>query len=96
MATVDAPVRKAEAKELDLVDTPWKVVVYDDPVNLMEYVTRVFQKIFGYERQRAEELMMEVHEAKKAIVWTGQREKAEMYVQQLHAHQLHAGLEKDE
>ena len=72
----------------------WNVLVFDDPVNLMEYVTKVFQKIFGYPRERAEELMMTVHVAGKALVWTGDREPAELYVQQPHGYQLLASLER--
>lgn len=96
MATISAPEKESKAKSKELRDLPWKVVVYDDPVNLMEYVARVFQKVFGYSREKSEVLMMQVHEAKKAIVWEGNREKAEMYVQQLHSFQLHAGLERAE
>ncbi|MDP0492075.1 MAG: ATP-dependent Clp protease adapter ClpS [Verrucomicrobiota bacterium JB023] len=93
---VQAPEKKGKVKPVESQDLPWKVVVYDDPVNLMEYVARVFQKVFGYSREKAEHLMMEVHHAKKAIVWSGARERAELYVQQLHEHQLQAGLEREE
>jgi len=72
----------------------WNVLVFDDPVNLMDYVTRVFQKVFGYPREKAEQLMMTVHTAGKALVWAGERERAELYVQQLHGFQLQATLEK--
>jgi ATP-dependent Clp protease adaptor protein ClpS len=75
---------------------PWNVVVHDDPVNLMGYVTWVFMKIFGYPEKQATRLMMEVHEKGRSIVWTGEREKAEFYVQQLQAHQLRTSLEKVE
>ena len=68
----------------------WNVLVFDDPVNLMEYVTKVFQKVFGYPRERAEELMMTVHVAGKALVWAGERAPADLYVQQLHSYQLQA------
>ena len=84
---------KEEKASTELAGT-WNVLVFDDPVNLMEYVTKVFQKIFGYPRERAEDLMMTVHVAGKALVWTGPREPAELYVQQLHSYQLHASLEK--
>ena len=93
--TVDKPRTRTKAKEKQQLDLPWKVVVYDDPVNLMDYVTKVFQKVFGYSREKAEKLMREVHDAKRSVVWTGEREKAELYVQQLHGFQLHAGLEKE-
>lgn len=76
------------------LDTPWNVIVHDDPVNLMGYVTWVLKKVFGYPEQKASELMMRVHQSGRAVVWTGQRERAEFYVHQLHAHQLKSTLEK--
>ena len=76
------------------LEVPWNVVVHDDPVNLMAYVTWVFMKIFGYEERKAAILMMQVHQLGRSIVWTGQREKAEFYVQQLQAHQLKTSMEK--
>ncbi|MEI8340243.1 MAG: ATP-dependent Clp protease adapter ClpS [Verrucomicrobiota bacterium] len=85
-----------EIKELTAATTPWNVVVYNDPVNLMGYVTMVFQKVFGYARARAEKHMMEVHQQGRSIVWSGERERAEFYVQQLHGYLLLATLEKPE
>lgn len=79
-----------------LLDVPWKVVVHNDPVNLMSYVTRVFMKVFGFTKERAEKHMMEVHQRGRSIVWCGMREPAEAYVQQLHGYLLLATLEKDE
>ena len=76
------------------LDVPWNVVAHDDPVNLMGYVTWVFMKIFGYDEKKAAILMLQVHQVGRSIVWTGQREKAEFYVQQLQAHQLKSTLEK--
>jgi ATP-dependent Clp protease adaptor protein ClpS len=78
------------------LDVPWNVVVHDDPVNLMGYVTYVLMKIFGYDEKKAAILMMQVHKQGRSIVWTGQREKAEFYVQQLQSHQLKTSLEKSE
>lgn len=78
------------------LERPWNVVVHNDPVNLMSYVTMVFQKIFGYSRQRAEKHMLEVHYQGRSIVWTGNREPAEHYVRQLHGYLLLATLEKSE
>ncbi len=75
-------------------DVPWSVLVLDDPVNLMAYVTMVLKKIFGYTEERAASLMQEVHTQGRSVVWTGAREKAEFYVQQLHSHQLQSTLEK--
>ncbi len=87
--------KKKEQVVTSLADT-WNVLVFDDPVNLMEYVTKVFQKVFGYPRERAEKLMMTVHEAGQALVWSGDREPAELYVQQLHRYQLLASLQRCE
>lgn len=83
-------------RELQATDTPWNVVVHDDPVNLMGYVTWVLQKVFSYDEKRAARLMMEVHLAGRSIVWSGGREKAELHVSQLQAHQLTTSLEKSE
>lgn len=75
-------------------DVPWNVIVHDDPVNLMQYVTFVLMKIFSYDETKATILMMQVHKLGRSIVWSGGREKAEFYVQQLQAHQLKTSLEK--
>jgi len=61
----------------------WNVVVHNDPVNLMSYVTRVFRKVFGYSKEKSERHMLEVHHRGRSILWTGDRERAELYVQQL-------------
>ncbi|MGC3991092.1 MAG: ATP-dependent Clp protease adapter ClpS [Chthoniobacteraceae bacterium] len=83
-----------ESKTAAEIDHPWSVVVHNDPVNLMSYVTMVFQKVFGHSREKAEQHMLEVHEQGRSVVWTGAREKAELYVQQLHGYLLLATLEK--
>ena len=85
-----------KTREDTSLDVPWNVVVHDDPVNLMGYVTYVLMKIFGYDEKKAAILMMQVHKQGRSIVWTGQREKAEFYVQQLQSHQLKTSLEKSE
>jgi len=85
-----------ETKAKSAADVPWNVVVHNDPVNLMSYVTMVFQKVFGYSRVRAERHMMEVHRKGRSIVWSGGRERAEFYVQQLHGHLLLATVEKSQ
>jgi ATP-dependent Clp protease adaptor protein ClpS len=72
---------------------PWNVIVHDDPVTLMVYVTRALQRIFGYPREKAETLMLEVHRTGRSVVWTGAREQAEIYVLKLHASQLLATME---
>jgi ATP-dependent Clp protease adaptor protein ClpS len=83
-----------QTREDTSLDVPWNVIVHDDPVNLMGYVTYVFMKVFGYDEAKAAVLMMEVHKLGRSIVWNGQREKAEFYTQQLQAHQLKTSMEK--
>lgn len=75
---------------------PWNVVVHDDPVTLMSYVTRVFMQVFGYAQSKAQRLMFEVHNKGRSIVWTGALEQAEVYVQKLQAHHLLTSLEQVE
>ena len=74
----------------------WKVIVLNDPVNLMNYVVMVFRKVFGYGEQKAIKHMQEVHELGKSILWTGEREQAESYVFQLQKWRLQAVLERDD
>jgi ATP-dependent Clp protease adaptor protein ClpS len=79
----------------DRTDRPWNVVVWNDPVNLMSYVVLVFQKIFGYSRERATQLMLEVHHEGRSVVASGTREQAEHHVARLHAHGLWATTQRD-
>jgi ATP-dependent Clp protease adaptor protein ClpS len=72
---------------------PWKVIVHDDPITLMNYVVMVLRQVFGFAQEKAHRLMMEVHLNGRSVVWTGAREQAEMYVQKLHSHQLLATME---
>jgi ATP-dependent Clp protease adaptor protein ClpS len=88
---VDKPV----GEEVLIPDLPWIVIVWNDPINLMSYVTWVFQKLFGYPRAKAEKLMMDVHTKGKAVVSSGRREKAESDVARLHAHGLWATMQKE-
>jgi len=74
----------------------WRVVVLNDPVNLMSYVVLVFRKVFGFDENKARKHMLEVHEQGRSIVWIGVREKAEAYVFTLHQWHLSAVLERDE
>jgi ATP-dependent Clp protease adaptor protein ClpS len=76
-------------------DVPWIVIVWNDPINLMSYVTWVFQKLFGYSHEKAEKLMMDVHTKGRAVVSSGPRERAESDVARLHAHGLWATMQKD-
>lgn len=78
----------------EALDIPWNVIVHNDPINLMEYVTQVFMKVFGFTRKKAEIHMVEVHENGRSVVWTGARERAETYVQQLHTYLLLATIAK--
>ena len=78
-----------------LRDVPWIVNVWNDPINLMSYVTFVLQKLFGYAREKAHRLMLQVHNEGRAIVAHGPREKAEHDVARLHAHGLWATMQRD-
>ena len=78
------------------LDIPWKVVVHNDPINLMDYVTKVFMRVFAYPKEKAERHMMEVHKAGRSILWTGARERAEFFVEQLQQHLLIATMERSE
>jgi ATP-dependent Clp protease adaptor protein ClpS len=91
---ISTPSIQKKQKTRTQKDVPWNVVVLDDPVNLQAYVTMVFKRVFGYPQERAETLMMEVHSQGRSVVWTGGREKAELYVQQLHGWQLQTKMEK--
>lgn len=77
-------------------DRPWLTIVWNDPVNLMSYVTYVFQTVFGYPRQKAEKLMMDVHCNGKAVVASGTREEMERDVQILHSYGLWATVQQDQ
>lgn len=81
--------------EASSADRPWVTVVWDDPVNLMHYVTYVFQKLFGYSKAKATRLMMQVHSEGKAVVSSGTREKMEGDVGKLHAAGLWATVQRD-
>lgn len=83
-----------ETQQATDLAVPWNVIVHDDPVNLMGYVTYVIMKIFGYDEKKATQLMLQVHELGRSVVWSGEREPAEFYTQQLQAHQLKTSLEK--
>ncbi|WP_219461811.1 ATP-dependent Clp protease adapter ClpS [Nonomuraea rhizosphaerae] len=76
-------------------ELPWVTIVWNDPVNLMSYVTYVFQTVFGYSKQKAEKLMMDVHKKGKAVVSSGTREEMERDVQILHSYGLWATVQPD-
>lgn len=91
--TAPLEVEEPEVGDVTLTDRPWIVVVWNDPVNLMSYVVYVFQKLFGYSREKATRLMLQVHYEGKAVVSDGSREKCEADVARLHAHGLWATME---
>lgn len=76
-------------------DLPWIVLVWNDPINTMEYVALVFQKLFGYSKEKANRLMLQVHHEGRAVVSSGAREKAEIDVFRLHEHGLWATMQHD-
>jgi ATP-dependent Clp protease adaptor protein ClpS len=86
---------EVEAAAVSAVDTPWITIVWDDPVNLMTYVTYVFQRLFGYSEPHATKLMLQVHNEGKAVVSAGSREAMETDVSKLHAAGLWATLQQD-
>ena len=97
--TIEAPAEvsldePAGADEIER-DKPWIVIVWNDPINFMSYVTLVFQKLFGYNRAKATQLMLQVHNEGKAVVSSGTREKAELDVFRLHEHGLWATMQQD-
>lgn len=98
--TIEAPSTsdfvESRVKSSEEVDRPWLVVVYDDPVNTMSFVTMVFEKVLVIPRSSAEQKMWEVHNKGRSIVWEGGREPAEVILQQLHLYGLQAMLEKTE
>ncbi len=95
-APVEADPSVAEWTELDespSTDKPWLVIVWNDPINLMSFVTYVFQKLFGYSKEKATKLMLDVHHKGRAVVSSGTRERAELDVYRLHEHGLWATME---
>lgn len=77
-------------------EKPWIVLVWNDPINLMSYVTFVIQQVFGYPKEKAEKMMWDVHTKGRAVVSTGNREKAELDVFRLHEHGLWATMQQDD
>jgi ATP-dependent Clp protease adaptor protein ClpS len=87
-------VERPETDDVVLADVPWVTLVWDDPVNLMSYVTFVFVEYFKYPKSKAQRLMMQVHTEGKAVVSSGSREEMERDVQAMHAYGLWATLQK--
>ena len=95
MSVAPAEVERPDADEDVRPDRAWVALVWNDPVNLMTYVTHVLQKLFGYSRPEAEKLMLQVHHEGKAVVSHGSREEMELDVSRLHAAGLWATLQQD-
>lgn len=93
-----APVEldRPEAESVVQTDTPWITLVWNDPVNLMSYVTFVFMEYFAYPKEKATELMLDVHEKGRAVVSSGTREEMERDVTAMHSYGLWATLQKDD
>ena len=95
LAPAEVELERPASEEDRADDRPWIVIVWNDPINLMTYVTLVFQKLFGYSRAKATQLMLQVHNEGKAVVSSGPRERAEHDVARLHAHGLWATMRRD-
>ena len=95
--TIEAPIEVGlpEVRDDYDHDRPWVVIVWNDPINLMSYVTFVLRKLFGFSKEEATKLMLQVHNEGKAVVSSGEKEKAEFDVARLHAHGLWATLRQD-
>jgi ATP-dependent Clp protease adaptor protein ClpS len=95
MSVAPAEVEREEARLDAVPDTPWVTIVWNDPINLMSYVTYVFQKVFGYAKPKAEKLMLDVHHKGKAVVSNGTRESMERDAEILHSYGLWATVSHD-
>ena len=91
--TAPAEVDRPEVEEA--VDRPWVAIVWNDPINLMSYVTHVLMELFGYSRDKATQMMLAVHQEGRAAVSNGTREQVEADVARLHAKGLWATLQQD-
>ena len=96
MTTAPTELERPASDEDTLVDRPWITIVWNDPVNLMSYVTHVFMEYFGYPREKAEKLMLDVHQEGRAVVSNGSREEMERDVTAMHTYGLWATLQKDD
>ena len=94
VTTAPMELDEPETEEVVQTQSPWITIVWNDPINLMSYVSYVFQSYFGYSKSKAEKLMLDVHHKGKAVVSSGTREKAELDVFRLHEHGLWATMEQ--
>ena len=95
VSAAPAEVEVPRSADNPVSDKPWVTIVWNDPVNLMSYVTYVFQHVFGYPKKKATKLMLDVHHKGRAVVANGTREKCELDVFRLHEHGLWATMQKD-
>ncbi|MFM1966309.1 MAG: hypothetical protein RL134_2034 [Actinomycetota bacterium] len=96
MTTAPTELERPDVDEVVSADTPWITIVWNDPVNLMSYVTYVFMTYFHYPREKAEKLMMQVHQDGRSVVSAGSREEMERDVSAMHSYGLWATLTKDD
>jgi ATP-dependent Clp protease adaptor protein ClpS len=96
MSTAPVELEQPEVEGLLKPDVPWVTIVWNDPINLMSYVTYVFQTYFGYSKKKATKLMLDVHQEGRAVVSTGTREEMERDVGAMHGFGLWATLQKDD
>ena len=96
MSVAPVEVEQPEQDEELRTEKPWVTIVWNDPVNLMSYVAFVFQKHFGYPKEKATELMMDVHQKGRAVVSNGTREEMERDVEAMHSYGLWATMQHDE
>jgi ATP-dependent Clp protease adaptor protein ClpS len=94
VTTAPAELDEPSLDEVIQVDSPWVTIVWNDPINLMSYVTYVFQSYFGYSRTKAETLMLDVHHKGKAVVSSGRREEMERDVEAMHGYGLWATMRR--
>jgi ATP-dependent Clp protease adaptor protein ClpS len=95
LAPAEVEVEQPREDDVPEQDRPWVVIVWNDPINLMSYVTLVFRKLFGYTEAHATKLMLQVHYEGKSVVSSGSREKSELDVARLHAYGLWATMQQD-
>ncbi len=96
MSTAPAPteVERPDTQDVVIPEVPWVTVVWNDPVNLMSYVSWVFRSYFGHPKSKADKLMLQVHEEGKAVVSDGSREEMERDVEAMHGYGLWATVQK--
>jgi ATP-dependent Clp protease adaptor protein ClpS len=95
VSTAPVEVQQPDLGQQTMVDQPWVTIVWNDPVNLMDYVTYVFQRVFGYAKPKARKLMLDVHHKGRAVVSSGAREAMERDAQTLHGYGLWATVSHD-